>query len=63
MLQAYRQHLAERAALGIPPLPLTAQQTAEMIELLKAPPASRPQASARSPTSSSGHMPCFNARL
>ena len=37
MLQAYRQHVAERAALGIPPLPLTAQQTAEMIELVKAP--------------------------
>ncbi len=38
MLAAYRQHVAERAALGIPPLPLTAQQTAEVIELLKAPP-------------------------
>jgi aconitase B len=23
MLQAYRQHVAERAALGIPPLPST----------------------------------------
>jgi aconitate hydratase 2/2-methylisocitrate dehydratase len=39
MLQAYRQHVAERAALGIPPLPLSAQQTGELIELLKAPPA------------------------
>lgn len=39
MLSSYRQHVAERAALGIPPLPLTAQQTAEVIELLKAPPA------------------------
>lgn len=39
MLQAYRQHAAERAALGIPPLPLSARQTAEVIELLKAPPA------------------------
>jgi aconitate hydratase 2/2-methylisocitrate dehydratase len=38
MLEAYRQHVAERAALGIPPLPLTAQQTADLIELLKAPP-------------------------
>ena len=37
MLQAYRQHSAERAALGIPPLPLSAQQTAELIELIKAP--------------------------
>ena len=39
MLEAYRHHVAERAALGIPPLPLTAQQTAEVIELLKNPPA------------------------
>jgi aconitate hydratase 2 / 2-methylisocitrate dehydratase len=39
MLQTYRQHVAERAALGIPPLPLTAQQTADLIELIKAPPA------------------------
>jgi len=39
MLHAYRQHVAERAALGIPPLPLSAQQTAELIELLKAAPA------------------------
>jgi len=35
MLQAYVDHVAERAALGIPPLPLTAKQTSEMIELLK----------------------------
>lgn len=40
MLQAYVSHVAERAALGIPPLPLTAQQTAELIELLKNPNAS-----------------------
>lgn len=39
MLQAYRQHVAERAALGIPPLALSATQTAEVIELLKNPPA------------------------
>jgi aconitate hydratase 2/2-methylisocitrate dehydratase len=39
MLQAYRQHAAERAALGIPPLPLDAKQTAALIELIKAPPA------------------------
>ena len=39
MLNAYRQHVAERAALGIPPLPLSAQQTADLIELLKNPPA------------------------
>ena len=45
MLAAYRLHAAERAALGIPPLPLTAQQTAEVIELLKAPPAGEDAAS------------------
>ncbi len=39
MLQAYHSHVAERAALGIPPLPLSAAQTAALIELLKAPPA------------------------
>ncbi|MBP6020760.1 MAG: bifunctional aconitate hydratase 2/2-methylisocitrate dehydratase [Burkholderiaceae bacterium] len=39
MLTTYRQHVAERAALGIPALPLSAQQTADLIELLKAPPA------------------------
>ncbi|WP_341906399.1 bifunctional aconitate hydratase 2/2-methylisocitrate dehydratase [Polaromonas sp. YR568] len=37
-LQTYRQHTAERAALGIPPLPLSAQQTGQVIELLKNPP-------------------------
>lgn len=39
MLTAYREHAAERAALGIPPLPLDAKQAAELIELIKAPPA------------------------
>ena len=43
MLDNYRQHVAERAALGIPPLPLTAKQTAELIELLKNPPAGEEQ--------------------
>ncbi|MEF8731407.1 MAG: bifunctional aconitate hydratase 2/2-methylisocitrate dehydratase [Candidatus Accumulibacter meliphilus] len=38
MLESYRAHVAERAALGIPPLPLTAQQTKELVELLKNPP-------------------------
>jgi aconitate hydratase 2/2-methylisocitrate dehydratase len=37
MLDAYRSHVAERAALGIPPLPLDAKQTADLIELIKAP--------------------------
>ena len=44
MLQAYRTHVAERAALGIPPLPLSARQTAELVELLKAPPMGEEQA-------------------
>ncbi|MEP0916659.1 bifunctional aconitate hydratase 2/2-methylisocitrate dehydratase [Leptolyngbya sp. DQ-M1] len=39
MLESYRQHVAERAALGIPPLPLSPQQTSDLCELLKAPPA------------------------
>ncbi|HAV74215.1 MAG TPA: bifunctional aconitate hydratase 2/2-methylisocitrate dehydratase, partial [Limnobacter sp.] len=39
MLESYRQHVAERAALGIPPLPLSAQQTADLVQLLKNPPA------------------------
>ena len=39
MLQAYKSHVAERAALGIPPLALDAKQTAELIELIKNPPA------------------------
>ncbi|KAF1688063.1 bifunctional aconitate hydratase 2/2-methylisocitrate dehydratase [Pseudoxanthomonas broegbernensis] len=43
MLEAYRHHAAERAALGIPPLPLSAQQTAEVVELLKDPPAGEAQ--------------------
>ncbi len=39
MLQAYRQHVAERAEQGIPPLPLNAEQVAELVELMKNPPA------------------------
>ncbi|MFN5701708.1 MAG: aconitate hydratase B, partial [Betaproteobacteria bacterium] len=39
MLQAYRAHVAERAALGIPPLPLDAKQVAALVELIKNPPA------------------------
>jgi aconitate hydratase 2 / 2-methylisocitrate dehydratase len=40
MLESYRAHVADRAALGIPPLPLSAEQTAALCELLKQPPAS-----------------------
>ncbi len=39
MLEAYRQHVAERAALGIPAKPLDDAQTADLVELLKNPPA------------------------
>ncbi|GHU36690.1 aconitate hydratase B [Betaproteobacteria bacterium] len=38
MLESYRAHVAERAALGIPPLPLSARQTQELLGLLKNPP-------------------------
>jgi len=39
VLEAYRQHAAERAEQGIVPKPLNAEQVAELIELLKNPPA------------------------
>ncbi len=39
MLEQYRQQVAERAALGIVPQPLTAEQVAALVELIKAPPA------------------------
>ncbi|MBD1925777.1 bifunctional aconitate hydratase 2/2-methylisocitrate dehydratase [Trichocoleus sp. FACHB-90] len=38
MFESYRQHVAERAALGIPPLPLDAEQTSQLCEMLKNPP-------------------------
>ena len=34
----YKAHTEERAALGVPPLALSAEQTAELVELLKASP-------------------------
>lgn len=39
MLQDYRKHIDERAAEGIVPKPLDAEQTAALVELIKAPPA------------------------
>ena len=39
MLEAYREHVAEREALGIPPKPLNAEQAAALVDLLKNPPA------------------------
>ncbi|MEO1767845.1 bifunctional aconitate hydratase 2/2-methylisocitrate dehydratase [Thiobacter aerophilum] len=38
MLEAYRAHVAERAAQGLPPLPLNAEQVAALVELIKHPP-------------------------
>ncbi|MBI4911780.1 MAG: bifunctional aconitate hydratase 2/2-methylisocitrate dehydratase [Acidobacteria bacterium] len=43
MLEAYRQQVAERAAQGIPPLPLTVQQTLDLVGLLQNPPAGEEQ--------------------
>jgi len=39
MLSAYRDHVAERAQQGIPPLPLNAQQASALCDLLQKPPA------------------------
>ncbi|HIF9177807.1 TPA: bifunctional aconitate hydratase 2/2-methylisocitrate dehydratase [Photobacterium damselae] len=39
MLDAYRKHVAERAAEGVVPQPLNAEHVAALIELLKNPPA------------------------
>ena len=39
MLEAYRKHVEERAELGTVPLPLSEKQVAELVELLKTPPA------------------------
>ena len=39
MLEEYRKHEAERAEQGIPAEPLTAEQTAGLVELIKNPPA------------------------
>ena len=38
MLDAYREHVAERAAQNIPPTPLSPEQVAELVELIQAPP-------------------------
>lgn len=39
MLETYSKHVKERANQGLPPLPLTAEQVAALVELLKHPPA------------------------
>ncbi len=40
LIENYKAHTQDRAALGVPPLALTAEQTAELVELLKASPIS-----------------------
>lgn len=44
MLESYRYHVAERSSLSIPPLPLSAEQTSALCELLKNPPAGEEEA-------------------
>ena len=39
MLEAYCQHVADRAAQNIPPAPLSPEQVSDLVELLKSPPA------------------------
>ena len=39
MLEEYKKHVAERAEQGVVPKPLSAEQVAGLVELLKAPPA------------------------
>ena len=34
-IEDYKAHVAERAELGVPPLPLSAEQTAQLIEMIK----------------------------
>jgi len=43
VLEEYRNHVAERAAQGIPPKPLNPEQTAALVELIKNPPAGEEQ--------------------
>ena len=35
MLESYKKHVEERAKQNIPPLPLDADQTSQLVELLK----------------------------
>jgi len=43
VLEAYKKHVEERAAQGLPPLALNALQVADLVELLKNPPAGEEQ--------------------
>ena len=44
VLEAYRKHVEERAAEGVPPKPLNPEQVAGLVELLKTPPAGEEEA-------------------
>ncbi len=44
MLEAYRKHVEDRAKEGIPPKPLSAEQVAALVELLKNPPTGEEEA-------------------
>ncbi|MDY0116228.1 MAG: bifunctional aconitate hydratase 2/2-methylisocitrate dehydratase [Sulfurimonadaceae bacterium] len=35
-IEEYKKHIVEREALGVPPLPLSAEQTAALVEMIKA---------------------------
>jgi len=43
LIEDYKKHTQERAELNVPPLPLTAEQTAELVELLKESPVKEPE--------------------
>jgi len=43
LIEEYKAHTEERALLGVPPLPLSVPQTAELVELLKESPVREPE--------------------
>ena len=43
LIEDYKKHTQERAKLNVPPLPLTAEQTAQLVELLKESPVKEPE--------------------
>ncbi len=43
LIEDYKKHTEERAKLNVPPLPLSAEQTAELVELLKESPVKEPE--------------------
>ncbi|MDY7027793.1 MAG: aconitate hydratase B, partial [Spirochaetota bacterium] len=43
LIEAYKEHTRERAEQNVPPLPLSAEQTAELVSLLAAKPVPEPE--------------------